>query len=179
MSRKSVPTSAGDAGVYCLVLRLRRARWLTVGRLGRRRFAPGWYVYTGSAKRNLAARLHRHVLAEKRFRWHIDFLRTVVDVEEIWVWRWAKGVECRVNDRVQVSRGAGIPWCGFGSSDCRCRSHLTFFHERPRRPDTGVRITVVRMAKPCAPQTNRHLTGGSNGRILSPALWNGATKESP
>jgi Uri superfamily endonuclease len=30
-----------------------------------------------------------------------------------------------------VLRGASVPIAGFGSSDCRCKTHLFFFRRRP------------------------------------------------
>ena len=62
----------GDAGVYCLVLWLPRARSITVSRKGSCRFERGWYVYTGSAKRNLLPRLMRHLRRRKTLHWHVD-----------------------------------------------------------------------------------------------------------
>ena len=46
-----------DRGAYLLILRLRRRRSVTVGKLGRFRFEAGYYVYIGSAMANLSARV--------------------------------------------------------------------------------------------------------------------------
>ncbi len=119
------------SGVYCVVLRLSTSTQVTVGRLGTRRLAAGWYVYVGSAKRNLEARLRRHLRREKTLHWHVDFLRTAAVVEELWAWPWAAGAECRLSGRIQAL-GDGIPWPGFGASDCRCPSHLAFFRNEPQ-----------------------------------------------
>ncbi len=147
---------AEDAGIYGLVLRVSRPRRVVAGKLGHRRLAAGWYVYVGSAKRNLAARLTRHLRHEKRMRWHIDYLRAAARVEEIWIWPWTEGRECRTSARIQALSGAGMPWRGFGSSDCGCASHLAVFAEKPRGWD---------------------LTPGSKGRILRFAQGSGAAKE--
>ena len=122
-----------DSGVYCLVLYLATARRVTAGGLGSRRLAAGWYVYTGSAKRNLAARLDRHARWKKPIHWHIDALRAVARIDRIRIRPWSKGAECRTNTLVQSLPGATIPWKRFGSSDCRCESHLTAL---PETPDT-------------------------------------------
>ena len=170
---------AEDAGVYCLVLRLRRPRRVTAGKLGHCRLPAGWYVYVGSAKRILTTRLTRHLRKKKRVHWHIDYLRAVARVEQIWVWPWTDGGECRTNARIQSLSGAVVPWTGFGSSDCGCASHLTVFAEKP---------AVRHGASPIALVTNRgrsefprdwHLTPGSKGRILPFARWSGAGKEQP
>ena len=92
-----------------------------VGRLGAFEFAPGYYVYTGSARRAMKARLMRHLSRDKRLRWHIDYLlanpgATVVDV------RLFREPECLVN---RCTAGE-VPVPGFGASDCRagCGAHL-------------------------------------------------------
>jgi hypothetical protein len=57
---------------YQLWIALRRPLDIEVGRLGVCRFPAGVYVYTGSAKRNLEARIARHCRKDKTLRWHID-----------------------------------------------------------------------------------------------------------
>ncbi len=137
--------AAEDSGVYCVILRLATPRRVTAGALGARRLAAGWYVYTGSAKRNLTARLLRHLRHDKARHWHIDFLRGAASVTAIWVWPWADGVECRVSDRVRAM-GGGVPWPGFGSSDCRCPSHLAFFRNAPGWRGAGGPVRRIRVA---------------------------------
>lgn len=92
-----------------------------VGKLGRFRFPAGRYVYTGSAKRNLEARIARHRARTKKRRWHIDYLLTVPGV-------WIVDVELSELDECAAhQRLAGtIVAPGFGASDCRagCGSHL-------------------------------------------------------
>jgi Uri superfamily endonuclease len=158
-----------DSGIYALVLRVRQPRWVVAGRLGRCRLAAGWYVYVGSAKRNLAARLARHLRHEKRTHWHIDYLRAVARVEQIWLWPWAEKAECRTNDGIQALSGASGPWKGFGSSDCRCLAHLTHFDAEPavRGMDTPGRFVTHR--GPTGDRQVRQLTPRGKGRILASA----------
>lgn len=96
---------------------------IVVGRLGTFTFAAGTYVYTGSARRNIDARIRRHVSAEKRLRWHIDYLLAANGVAVVDVTRSTVD-ECSLNQRI---RGE-IPAPGFGASDChrRCGSHLKY-----------------------------------------------------
>ena len=94
---------------------------LTVGRLGCFDFPAGEYVYTGSARRNLEARIARHLRSEKTLRWHIDYLLTAPGVR---VHRVLRSDE---NECLLVQRSGGevvVP--RFGASDCRsgCVSHL-------------------------------------------------------
>ena len=168
---------AEDAGIYGLVLRLSRPRWVVAGKLGHRRLAAGWYVYVGSAKRNLAARLTRHLRHEKRMRWHIDYLRAAARVEEIWIWPWTEGRECRTSARIQALSGAGMPWRGFGSSDCGCASHLTVFAEKPAMCHGAGPIRLVANRGRFTLPRGQHLTPGSKGRILRFAQRSGAAKE--
>ena len=124
----------GSSGVYCLVLRMLRSRRLRISRLPEWRVGPGWYVYTGSAKKNLLPRLERHLRRSKRLRWHIDYLRTVGTLRQVWIWPWTIGGECRTNRRVHQMPNGAFPFKGFGSSDCRCVAHLVAFPSEPSPP---------------------------------------------
>lgn len=97
---------------------------LTVGMLGECYFPHGRYIYTGSAKRNLEARIARHLSKKpKRMHWHIDYLLAVPEVEITGVERFSEP-ECQLNQQVQGA--VVVP--KFGASDCRvgCGSHLKF-----------------------------------------------------
>lgn len=109
------------ARTYQLRIVVARPLRLEVGRLGRFDFPAGTYIYTGSAKRNLEARIARHLRREKALRWHIDYLTTAKGVSIIDVQR-SRRDECRWN---QATRGE-IVAPGFGASDCGagCGSHL-------------------------------------------------------
>ena len=125
----------GDAGVYCLVLWLPRACSITLSRKGSCRLERGWYVYTGSAKRNLLPRLMRHLRRRKTLHWHIDHLRAVASLRQIWIRPWTAGEECRTNTMVRRMPEAACPVKGFGASDCRCVAHLISFLSEPTPPD--------------------------------------------
>lgn len=106
---------------YQLVIGVTRPLIIEVGRLGSICFAPGRYVYTGSAKRNFEARIARHLRHDKTLRWHIDYLLTAPGVTVLEVRRSAID-ECALN---QATEGEVVAK-GFGASDCRCGcgSHL-------------------------------------------------------
>lgn len=108
---------------YQLVIEVPAPVTVAVGRLGVFVFAAGRYLYTGSAKRNLEARLARHLAAAKTLHWHIDYLLAAPGVRIVGV-RRSRRPECLLN---QAGRG-GIPVPGFGASDCRagCGSHLKY-----------------------------------------------------
>ena len=111
---------------YRLLIEVAAPVKVQVGRLGEFDFAPGRYVYTGSARRNIDQRIARHLRREKRLRWHIDYLLNAPGVRILSVER-SPGEECELNQP-----GAGkIAVPGFGASDCRhgCGSHLKYLGE--------------------------------------------------
>ena len=118
------PAVPGAPGAYVLVLRLAEPAALDLPRLGNPVLPAGRYAYCGSARGpgGLAARIARHLRAEKPQRWHIDRLTAVAPVERIY-WQ-AGGGECALVARLRAA-GATAPIPGFGSSDCRlCVAHL-------------------------------------------------------
>lgn len=116
-----------DAGLYLLILRVAAPFSVNVGALGRIDFAPGYYAYCGSARRNLADRLARHMTRNKKLHWHIDYLtsRKEVCVESTRVFALDEVTECFLNSRVGTLFDTK-PMRGFGSSDCTCATHLTY-----------------------------------------------------
>jgi Uri superfamily endonuclease len=113
----------GTAITYQLRIEIAQPVRVGVGRLGEFLFPAGRYVYTGSARRNLEARIARHLRREKKLRWHIDWLLTANGVSVVDVKRSSRE-ECALN---QSLRGI-ILAPGFGASDCRagCGSHLRY-----------------------------------------------------
>lgn len=117
-----VRREAQDRGAYLLLVRLARDRRLEIGRLGTFRFPRGWYVYVGSAMRNLAARLARHTRRRKRLHWHVDHLRqAAAEVIPLPI-RSSRRDECPLAQAMaEIYPPAAA---GFGSSDCTCPTHL-------------------------------------------------------
>lgn len=108
---------------YQLWIAVHRPLRITVGRLGVFDFPVGVYVYTGSAKRNLEARIARHGRRDKTLRWHIDYLLAAPGVELVCLSQ-SPQAECQMN---RMAGGTAlVP--GFGASDCRsgCGSHLRY-----------------------------------------------------
>lgn len=114
---------SADLRTYQLLIEVTRPVSVIVGRLGLCRFPKGRYVYTGSATRNLEARIARHLSATKKLHWHIDYLLTQAGVNVVGVRRYAEP-ECQINRAMPGT----APIAGFGSSDCRhgCGSHLKY-----------------------------------------------------
>ena len=142
-----------EGGAYALVLRLRRAARLRVGRLGDLRFAPGWYVYVGSARGGLRARVARHLRGgAKRRHWHVDHLREHALPVAVALWPGPTADECVLARAVAGAAAGRVE--GFGSSDCSCASHLYHFRHRPGP-----------VLKPLLPKGAvwRRLVGGNGG----------------
>jgi Uri superfamily endonuclease len=118
-------------GSYCLILFVSRPANLIVGKLGRFRFAGGYYAYVGSAfgPGGLAARLRHHLKKAKRPHWHIDYLRNKSRIVEIW--HDGQKVEHLWAESLVRLPGAQKPVKGFGCSDCRCFTHLFYFAGKP------------------------------------------------
>ncbi|MBM4038014.1 MAG: GIY-YIG nuclease family protein [Planctomycetes bacterium] len=151
-----------DSGAYCLVIRLEVDSVVEVGRLGRFRFAKGYYVYCGSAMNGLATRIARHQRRAKKLHWHIDHLlalpaaRLLASVP----YPSTRRQECVLNQALQRRRGAMVPVAGFGSSDCAngCPAHLTHFAARPalRAPQSGIRNLESGIPSPALPEGMSH-----------------------
>ncbi len=128
-SRITEPLSAiGSAkGSYVLLIGLPAGRELTVGRLGRYKLPKGNYLYFGSALNGLKGRLLRHINPDKKIHWHVDNLTAFAPVKEIWWQEGADRLECVWSEVAALHPGSFIPIQGFGSSDCRCPTHLFRF----------------------------------------------------
>jgi sugar fermentation stimulation protein A len=111
-----------DRGSYILILRLHAGKTLNIGKLGRIEFKAGYYLYAGSAQKNLTQRLERHKRERKKLFWHIDYLRAFSDFHLALPIRASDPLECELADALKKISTWEIP--GFGCSDCSCSSHL-------------------------------------------------------
>ena len=119
-------------GTYTLLLRLQAPTELQVGRLGRIHFESPFYLYFGSAfgPSGLGARIKHHLQPVRRAHWHIDYLRQVAEVLGAWYTYDAARLECTWAIAASALRGVS-PIPRFGSSDCRCHSHLLAVNRLP------------------------------------------------
>ncbi len=114
---------------YILILYLPRRRRIRVGRLGIITFESGIYFYVGSGGRSPLKRLGRHLAKAKKKFWHIDFLTVHSKVVGAIVMESRVSLECQL---ARALTGVFASVDGFGSSDCRCPSHLFFTASAPR-----------------------------------------------
>lgn len=118
-----------DAGDYAFVLHLAEMKDIAIGAKGIMHFPAGYYVYTGSAKKNLVARLARHQRKRKKMHWHIDYLRQQADVIAAIPIRTQDDLEHDLAHAVDAIAGWHID--AFGCTDCDCPSHLFGFTTNP------------------------------------------------
>jgi sugar fermentation stimulation protein A len=129
--------AAGNRGSYLILLELAEIAETEVGALGTISFEAGWYVYAGSAQRNLSSRISRHLRKiRKRKHWHIDYLTPWAKTIKAFPIMSYRNLECELARALAKLGGRAIP--GFGSSDCRagaekqrCPSHLYYFTASP------------------------------------------------
>lgn len=132
-------------GSYAIVFLSKGWDSVRIGRQGILELQKGYYAYVGSAfgLGGLRARVTRHLTGPRIKHWHIDYISGVVTPYEVWYTpdtvrrehHWA-GVMARCE-------GASIPLRGFGSSDCRCESHLFFFCDPPDADKFRDKIRLV------------------------------------
>ncbi len=114
---------ARDRGSYLLILKLNRKRNLEFGRReNRQTFPAGYYVYVGSAMKNLTQRMERHRRLRKNNFWHIDYLREETEYIAALPVRSSEDLECQIAERMRAIADWDI--IGFGASDCACPGHL-------------------------------------------------------
>jgi len=89
-------------------------------------FKKGDYIYVGSAKGCLVARLRRHLKKDKKSFWHIDYLLENKKAKISQIWTIDKKMECQTAEIFCQDPTTEIVKKGFGSSDCKCLAHLFF-----------------------------------------------------
>jgi Uri superfamily endonuclease len=133
-----------NKGAYLLMLWLASAKDVTVGKLGTISFARGFYAYVGSAMGAAGfKRVERHLDVSagrrKTQKWHVDYLLTVSEVIETIEIATQERIECRIAHNLGKNP---LLACieGFGSSDCRCYSHLFYSRRLSDLEDAANRL---------------------------------------
>lgn len=120
-----------------MLMELPRNSTLKIGSLGCFDFPAGYYGYIGSAQGGLEQRLSRHMRREKKKRWHIDYLLAEAEVvSKLIIPFGGREMECIVARTLRGVEGAQVVAEGFGSSDCRCESHLLYLGSSEDVPRT-------------------------------------------
>jgi len=114
-------------GNYIFIIRITKTSKIQIGKLGQLTFNEGIYAYIGSAMKGIKKRTERHIrllnTKNGKCRWHIDYLlvnpnATFVELVEI---PTEEKIECRLSRMFNIF---AQPIIGFGSSDCKCLTHL-------------------------------------------------------
>ncbi|KAA0008505.1 MAG: GIY-YIG nuclease family protein [Thermoplasmata archaeon] len=110
-------------GSYILIVKIPENKRIRIGKLGYIQFEKGFYIYVGSAMNGLEGRIRRHLSGNKKLHWHLDYLLGKGKVMEVYIKESNSREECEVARKLSEIFDS---ISGFGSSDCRCRSHLFY-----------------------------------------------------
>ncbi len=124
-----IESEVRDRGSYLIMLHLPADISIAVGKRGTVHFQKGYYLYVGSALKNLTQRIQRHMRKRKTFYWHIDYLREYADRCIALPVRSSTPLEHDLAAAVSAIADWSVP--GFGSSDCSCDSHLFGMLQNP------------------------------------------------
>lgn len=116
-----------NRGIYSLILHLAQSTVLQTGSLGELPYQAGYYVYTGSARgAGGFSRIQRHVRVSEGVNttrhWHIDYLLPHTLPLAVTTLSTAEDLECQISEQIKTGTCGSIQ--NFGSTDCRCSSHL-------------------------------------------------------
>ncbi len=124
-----IEQEAQDRGSYMILFKINNDQDIDTGSLGRVRFKRGYYIYTGSAMKNLCSRIERHKRKLKNKFWHIDYLTGHGQYINAFAIRTSERIECQIADKMHEICEWTI--ANFGASDCGCKGHLFGFNDNP------------------------------------------------
>jgi len=138
-------TKDNEGGAYVLLLQLKDKRTLVIGALGEYHFQSGFYAYVGSALGPGGfQRILRHIRVSKGDnnvrKWHIDYLSSVSTIIEAHKVFTHERLECAIATLMLNDLGRSS-MRGFGSSDCKCRSHLFYSEKLAEIKNVAIRST--------------------------------------
>lgn len=110
-----------EKGTYVLIIEVPKREVIKVGCLGAITFPKGLYAYVGSALNGMESRINRHLRREKRVYWHIDYLLNKASIKAVIFAKTEKRMECNIAQNLAKNF---VSLVSFGSSDCKCKSHL-------------------------------------------------------
>ena len=103
---------------------------IEIGAIGRFSITGGTYLYIGSAKNGISARLARHIrlatLKTGKIHWHIDYLLARPEIFLTDAVPLPGRNECDISQILASRPDFSVPVANFGTSDCRkkCPAHL-------------------------------------------------------
>ncbi|MDH5612696.1 MAG: GIY-YIG nuclease family protein [Gammaproteobacteria bacterium] len=116
-------------GTYIVVLKSGQAKTIQIGKLAQMDIRKGYYAYVGSAlgPGGVEARLKHHRKVSAKPHWHLDYLRAETEFYQAYALYSPDRKECEWAVVLDGSEAVSESMKGFGSSDCRCSSHLFYF----------------------------------------------------
>lgn len=111
--------------LYSIKLKINKESEIQVGKLGSFVFPKGYYIYIGSAKKNIKSRVNRHIKIDKKKKWHFDFLRPYGEIVEIETYDNSL-TECELFEKIKRETNGEVLVKKFGSTDCKCFTHLIY-----------------------------------------------------
>ncbi len=159
------------SGSYCLIAFLPEACTIQFGK-NTAFFPRGWYAYVGSAMKGLEKRMARHARQEKKKHWHIDFFLEKARVCALLAMPSPRREECEKSKALEKIGGIVVAE-KFGSTDCRCKTHLYFFAQPPMMMEDFRRALGIPMGSKVAQPTPSWWM--PKGAILRarPLIWRG------
>ena len=118
-------------GVYCLLINLKYDSVIKIGK-NNVSFPKGYYCYVGSALNNLQKRIERHKSKNKKNHWHIDYFLEKAKILDVKTMETEEKLECWLSDKIKDLKSKVI-MDKFGSTDCRCKTHLHYFEKDPSK----------------------------------------------
>ena len=118
-----------NSGLYFLLIRLKKSCELTIAGKGVT-VLRGYYIYTGSAQKNLASRIERHCRKEKKKHWHIDYLLEFAEVIDVKILPNIPQEKEVIYAEKWLTIADFVPVKKFGASDSTAESHLTGFYTK-------------------------------------------------
>ena len=118
--------SALVKGGYVLIIGLNTQKAIHLGHLLSISFPEGSYAYLSSTPSCFKTRINRHLNRDKEPKWHIDYLLSDATISQLVLCDTERRLECILSQALVDA----FPFIlGFGSSDCRCQSHLYFAND--------------------------------------------------
>jgi len=142
-------------GSYALILKNSSIQNIRVGRLGILNFREGFYAYTGSAMGGLSRRVSHYLKEIERPFWHIDAIIPRFKLTALWLFPSNTRQECQIAQLFSQETGA-TPIRGFGSSDCRCFTHLFYFSALNQKP-LFLKLTEVLSCENAVEISGKHI----------------------
>lgn len=120
-----------NKGVYCLLIYLKNYTKIKI-RDKEVLFPKGYYCYVGSALNNLQKRIERHKRRVKKKHWHIDYLLEKAKILEVKTINTSERKECWLSNKIKSLKSRTV-MKKFGSTDCKCETHLHYFQQNPSK----------------------------------------------